>query len=274
MTYKDLVDNNPWVEVADMYESDDNESLFSSRKQYVCKDDSDVVRMYNEKCEKDDAKSDKIITNIPAEPWWGNPLKARLIILSLNPGFVPEVNEKLAKLMQSNDILRKQLMEFKANTLRLREESFLPQEDDTQPISCRDAVNMLGDWYWHRMLKQLKSDVGIGDDEFYKQVALVESCGYSSITAKRKLPKNEEVNSNSTHVFLKKMMEYIVTERKKDVKLLVMRSVQLWNEILDFEKHKDIILYRKTGSRSQYITKNNLQDGHYDILKHFMQHGK
>ena len=44
MTYEDLVNNNPWVEVADMYEADDNESLFSSRKQYVCKDDSMSLR--------------------------------------------------------------------------------------------------------------------------------------------------------------------------------------------------------------------------------------
>ena len=89
---------NPWEYVAAMYDPNNLECLYGDQNNYVCAGDCKVVDDYNQKV-KD--TSDEIITKIPAEPWWGNPLKARLIILSLNPGYVPEVNETLAKLLQT-----------------------------------------------------------------------------------------------------------------------------------------------------------------------------
>lgn len=91
---------NPWEYVAAMYDPNNLECLYGDQNNYVCAGDCKVVDDYNQKV-KD--RSGEIITKIPAEPWWGNPLKARLIILSLNPGYVPEVNETLAKLLQTKE---------------------------------------------------------------------------------------------------------------------------------------------------------------------------
>jgi len=267
--------DNPWVAVAAMYTPNNPECLYGDNNNYVCPADKDAIKNYNDKAKE---TSDKIITKIPAEPWWGNPLKARLIILSLNPGYVPEVNMTLAKLMQANEAVRRQLIDYKAKTLRLEADSFLPlKEDDVvcSPVSCREAVNMLGDWYWVKMLKQLREDVEqrnsqIDEEELYKQVALIEYCGYSSEIAKRELPNSE----NGSAVFLKELIRYI--SKKEDVLFLIMRDVSRWEKLLNSVGcPKEKWISRKSGSRSQYITPGNLVDGksengNYDILLKFL----
>ena len=253
---------NPWEYVAAMYDPNNLECLYGDQNNYVCAGDCKVIDDYNQKVKN---PSDEIITKIPAEPWWGNPLKARLIILSLNPGYVPEVNETLAKLLQTNEAVRRQLINYKAKTLRLEAEAFLPEEEteDGCPISCKDAVNILGDWYWVKMLRQLKEDVEkkngqINEEVFYRQVALIEYCGYSSVTAKISLPLNEE----GSYGFLKKLVSYI--SKKEDVRFLIMRDSYRWDRLLkEIECSDDKIWRRKPRSRSQYITPGNFENDVY-----------
>lgn len=253
---------NPWEYVAAMYDPNNLECLYGDQNNYVCAGDCKVVDDYNQKVKE---RSDEIITKIPAEPWWGNPLKARLIILSLNPGYVQEVNETLAKLLQTNEAVRRQLINYKAKTLRLEAEAFLPEEEteDGCPISCKDAVNILGDWYWVKMLRQLKEDVEkkngqIKEKVFYRQVALIEYCGYSSVTAKISLPLNEE----GSYGFLKKLVSYI--SKKEDVRFLIMRGSYRWDRLLkEIECSDDKIWRRKPRSRSQYITPGNFENDVY-----------
>ena len=228
MTEKQLLDNNPWREVADMYLSDNTECLYGEND-YFCKGDKGAIENYNKKAK---GTTNEIITKIPAEPWWGNPLKAHLIILSLNPGFVPEVNKTLALLMQTNEAVRRQLIEYKAQTLRLEAESFLPEEVKNADccITCNEAVNMLGDWYWVKMLKQLRTDTGLSEKEFYRRIALVEYHGYSSQTSGRVFPrKGDKLESQD---FLKKMLWYIAESRRDDVCFLVMRAKKEWTKLL------------------------------------------
>lgn len=276
---EDLLKENPWREVAETYNPNDKDCLFSENKCYVYIKDKDAISEFNQKLEhatndksettKEEILKDKIITNIPAEPWWGNPLNARLIILSLNPGYVPEVNEKLAKLLQSNDSVREQLINFKAKTLRLEADSFLPTEDYAKPISCRDAVNMLGDWYWYKMLRHLKEEVirrtpNIKEDDFYKRISLIEYHAYSSITSQRAFPlRNKFLESQ---IFTKKLIWYV--SQKEDTRILIMRSKDKWKKLLDddypgfFEnnvKNKKILIKENKGM-SQAITENNLGD--------------
>ena len=253
---------NPWEYVAAMYDPNNLECLYGDQNNYVCAGDCKVVDDYNQKVKN---PSDEIITKIPAEPWWGNPLKARLIILSLNPGYVQEVNETLAKLLQTNEAVRRQLINYKAKTLRLEAEAFLPEEEteDGCPISCKDAVNILGDWYWVKMLRQLKEDFKkkngqINEEVFYRQVALIEYCGYSSVTAKSSLPLNEE----GSYGFLKKLVSYI--SKKEDVRFLIMRDSYRWDRLLkEIECSDDKIWRRKPRSRSQYITPGNFENDVY-----------
>ncbi len=268
MDENQLKSENPWLEVAEMYDPDKADCLYGENN-YCCEGDKDAIENYNTKAK---GTNDEIITKIPAEPWWGNPLKANLIILSLNPGYVPEVNKTLALLMQTNEAVRRQLLEYKAKTLRLEAESFLPEEDNLPdfPITCKDAVNMLGDWYWVKMLKQLKEDTGLSDKDFYRQVALVEYHGYSSQTSGRIFPrKNYKLESQE---FTKKMFQYLAERRKDKVCFLVMRAEKEWTKLLSEKFFNEINFVKKKPSSmiSQYITPANFTKGGYErILKVF-----
>jgi len=260
---------NPWEYVAAMYDPNNLECLYGDQNNYVCAGDCKVVDDYNQKV-KD--TSDKIITKIPAEPWWGNPLKARLIILSLNPGYVPEVNETLAKLLQTNEAVRRQLINYKAKTLRLEAEAFLPEEEteDGCPISCQEAVNMMGDWYWVKMLRGLRQDTKFGEKDFYRRIALVEYHGYSSQTSGRVFPrKGDKLESQA---FIKSLLWYVAEKRKEEVCFLVMRAKKEWRSLLSdkFFDSFNVIEKKPSSMISQYITRANFEDDKYEqILKAF-----
>lgn len=266
--------NNPWKEVAALYNESATDCLFSISQDYICSEDKAEIEKYNNSIikaadnnpRKDDILGNKMVTNIPAEPWGGNPFKARLIILSLNPGYVPEVNDKLAKLLQSNDEIRKAIIKYKKQTLLFDTDSFLPEDDKVLlgcQISCKDAINMLGDWYWHKMFRQLREDVGIDENEFYKKVALIQYFGYSSQTAQRTLP---HIPSQD---FTKEMIHYIASERKEEVRFLVMRSKKEWKKLLgdDFFKNYEDIIITNDNVRCQYITVGNLGIENYSKIK-------
>lgn len=266
--------NSPWKEVAALYNESATDCLFSISQDYICSEDKAEIEKYNNSIikaadnnpRKDDILGNKMVTNIPAEPWGGNPFKARLIILSLNPGYVPEVNEKLAKLLQSNDEIRKAIIKYKKQTLLFDTDSFLPEDDKVLlgcQISCKDAINMLGDWYWHKMFRQLREDVGIDENEFYKKVALIQYFGYSSQTAQRTLP---HIPSQD---FTKEMIHYIASERKEEVRFLVMRSKKEWKKLLgdDFFKNYEDIIITNDNVRCQYITVGNLGKENYSKIK-------
>ena len=258
------IEDNPWLEVAKMYIPSKIDCLYGENN-YFCKGDRNAIENYNKKA----GGTDEIITKIPAEPWWGNPLKARLIILSLNSGYVPEVNKMLALLMQTNETVRRKLIEYKAKTLRLEAESFLPEEENDVncPISCKDAVNMLGDWYWVKMLKQLKNDTGLDDEkEFYRRIALVEYHGYSSQTSGRVFPRKGDMLESQ--VFLKKMLWHIAESRKETVCFLVMRAKKEWTSLLSEKFFKEFNIVEKKASSmiSQYITPANFEDGKYEKI--------
>ena len=268
MTEQELKDINPWKEVADLYMQNTKECLFSEHNRYYCKNDKDAIDEYNAKV----GPNDKIITSIPAEPWWGNPLTAKLIILSLNPGYVEEVNMTLGKLIQSNEGVAKKLIEYKKQTLLFNVDSFLPREEIAEPVSCKDAVNMLGDWYWYKMLRHLKEEVMkekdlTNEDDFFRDIAMIEYCGYSSKTAKYTLPKSEK----GSHGFLIELMRFL---SKRDIRFLIMRDAPRWEMLLKkvgCEKEK--ILRLKERSRSQSITRGNLRNDHFDKIKDFLVKG-
>ena len=262
------ITENPWLEVAKMYSPNKMDCLYGENN-YFCEGDRDAIENYNKKA---NGTTDEIITKIPAEPWWGNPLKARLIILSLNPGYVPEVNKTLALLMQTNETVRRQLIEYKAQTLRLEAEAFLPEDEKNEDccITCNEAVNMLGDWYWVKMLKQLRMDTGLSEKEFYRRIALVEYHGYTSQTSGRVFPrKGDKLESQD---YLKKMLWHIAESRRNKVCFLIMRAKKEWTKLLSqkFFDEFNIVEKKPSSMISQYITPANFEDGKYEeILKIF-----
>lgn len=261
MTKDELIKKNPWNKgVAKLLSQNDDKCLFrNDNKWYVCENDRDVVGQFNIQCAIAKQFDYQIITNTPPEPWRGNPFEANLIILSLNPGYDPNINMSLANLLQSNEMVRKELVEFRAKTLRLEAESFMPKKEDKEPISCFEAEDMLSGWYWTTKFKELRRASEIEEYEFYKRVAVIEFHGYSSkryhewFGNQPKYLKSQKFNRS--------LIRYIVENRREEVCFLVLRSWRLWKGLLGenfIAKNKELFQINDHNPRCQYLTENNL----------------
>ena len=276
MTEKELKDKNPWNDVAEMIKPDMKDCLFREEDQesFVCKDDKCIIDEFNKSFVKG-SSPDRIITNTPPEPWRGNPLKANLIILSLNPGYTPEINETIAKLIQSNEHIRTLLANYRIKTLELKVNSFLPEDEKgDDPISCEEAEDMLSGWYWTKRLKNLQEELekerGISKTAFFRKVAVIEYHGYSSTTAAKGFP-SKRLHSQ---VFTKELIKHIAC--RKDVVFLIMRSKDKWDKLMNYDSEGNIdsegnniwenlekkgkLIFREKHGRCQYVTNENLHN--------------
>ena len=59
--------------------------------------DEEYVYAYNEKQKDKPAK--RLVLRVPPEPWSGNILNSKLVILSLNPGYVEHLNKNLPNIL-------------------------------------------------------------------------------------------------------------------------------------------------------------------------------
>lgn len=266
---------NPWIEIADKLGKAEKNCFYLKDDDYVYKEDKERIVDFNKKLDKDD--SDTIILNTPPEPWRGNPLKANLIILSLNPGYDPNINKSLAKLIQHNEIIRKKLAEFRKNTMLLKANSFMPEDgnDENESVSCKEAEDMLSGWYWTKKFKKLREDfcqeTGLDELEFYRRIAVIEFFGYSSTTCKKRFPLCEK-NSGylKSQYFTKELIQHIVKNRSEDVRFLILRAKDRWIPFLTdiYDKNKKLFLSKENNGRCQSLSRENLSEVVYkEILK-------
>lgn len=261
MTDKDILAANHWNIVADCCQG--NEALYNEDKEYVYPGDEACIERYNS------TASDKtrLILNTVPYPFQGNPLTAKVIILSLNAGYIPRVNHYFAKILQHYPQLAEGVMCFMRENLRLEVKGFMPgisYSDEKHP-NYQDAYNMLGDWYWFDILSKWENE-GLHTDEIFSNVALIQSVPYASEKAKD-LPKGMILPSQ---IFIKKMIWHIANST--DAIFIVPRAVKKWQTILGPIWHRleqeDRIVIGK-NPLNQSLTKNNLgEEQYYKIINH------
>lgn len=255
------VKTNPWNSIAKRIEEDACKSLFDPCNGFVGENDYDdcFSRTTPPNSEFD------FVTSIPPEPWQGNPLTANLVILTLNPGYVEKQNHIIAERIQKIAKINKTIANFKAATLRLKSDSFLPEEEiNNNNLSAADYINIIGDWYWYKRFSPLLNDIQISENNFFKQVAIVQYIPYSSISYKNKQYKNISSSQYSQY-----LIKYILQQRRNIV-VLVLRAASKWEKCLENGNSKDKwhpsnkVIYNK--NRSQAISENNLSNENYRIV--------
>ena len=256
---------NPWIEIANKLGKAERNCFYLKDDDYVYKEDKAIIDGFNKELNKDD--SDKIILNTPPEPWRGNPLKANLIILSLNPGYDPNINKSLAKLIQHNEIIRKKLAEFRKNTMLLKANSFMPEDgnDNNESVSCKEAEDMLSGWYWTKKFKTLREDFclesGLDELEFYRRIAVIEFFAYSSTTCEKGFPLYGKTSGYlKSQEYTKQLIQQIVETRKDEVRFLIVRAKKQWTYFLKEVYDDKIFLCKGNKGRCQSITRENLAE--------------
>ena len=221
------------------------------------------------------AKEDyKYVLGAPAEPWRGNPLKAKVVILSLNPGFKLGVNDKVQYEKYRGPL--EDAMSELINTLSFQVKGFLTPQDyyvksheefkkkysvKNVYVPCGDALNEIGDYYWYNNINRLNINHQ-KEYEFFRNFAIVQYCAYTSVSYKD-FAKGVVLPSQE---LTKKLIRYLAYERE-DVVFVIMRSAAKWKELLDadvWEKMQSRLIVNKNMSQS--LSENNLGKKNFNML--------
>lgn len=246
-------EENLWPTLIKQYNQYD---IYSDVKIHVYPNDGDIINAFNEQAaSKKSSERYKYILGVPAEPWQGNPLTAKLIILSLNPGYDEQYNKTEALKLPPQII--EGVWSEKAKTLRLEADGFLPLQKD-----YAEGINLIGAHYWYNMIKDIKNDLNADEDEFFSRIALIQYCAYTSKKYKD-FPKRTVLPSQ----LLTKDIIRDVVYNHPDTKFIIMRSWQKWRELLD-----DDVWYMMqprlviNTNMSQSLTIGNLGDDKYQFI--------
>jgi hypothetical protein len=270
--YKDITEDelkkkNLWTELIKNYNQYD---LYSETKEHIYPEDYDIIKDFNGKAKGDDYK---FVTGVPAEPWQGNPLDAKVIILTLNPGYVEECNKTKALGLPPGYI--ESIWDEKARTLEFNAWGFLPYESNgyskksmiqKDGVKSRaDAMNVIGDFYWYDCLRGLNKELKQDECRFFENFALIQYCAYTS-------KKFEEVPQIlPSQEFTKDLIRYI-TYNKPDTLFVIMRGAKKWEKLLDRDvwcHMQPQLIINKNYRAKQVLSENMLgKDSYNRIIDH------
>lgn len=226
------------------------------------------------------AKEDyKYVLGAPAEPWRGNPLKAKVVILSLNPGFKLGVNDNvqyeryrapledaMAELINTLSFQVRGLLTPQESYVKSHKEFKEKYSMEGSQVLCGDALNEIGDYYWYNNINRLNINHQ-KEYEFFRNFAIVQYCAYTSVSFKD-FPRGVVLPSQE---LTKKLIRYLAYERE-DVVFVIMRSAAKWKELLDadvWEKMQSRLIVNK--NMSQFLSENNLGKKNFNMLIEYLK---
>ena len=250
MTWEQLKQKNPWKRLFDAPTSSLLREIWGEGTEYIHPDDRAAFAS-----KKGD---DYFVFDILPEPYRGNLKDPKLVILSLNPGYVSRLNRSLYCML---DIMyRKEFVEALKNNVLLKGES---------KIVFNEVDDVIGDGYWTRQLAELKKDLG-NDETIYSKVALIQYIPYFSETF---ISWRDDGNLG-TQRFSCQLIRRILWET--DAIFLVMRSKNKWKKLIgnEMDLYRSRFVYNHNPI-CQKISKKNL-DGdrgtcYYEMIKQRMK---
>ena len=261
MTEEDIRRTNPWRAVAEKYVG--NGFLYNETEEYVCEDDKEMIETFNRTVKQEH----KYCLKGPACPWYGNPLEAKVIVLSLNPGYV-----------KRESIIGKILMRLPAGlvegyAIHLRSmltfdcHSFLPDDIGKPGVTYRDLANLHQSWYWIDRLEKafVSNGTGLKIDDVLKRFAVIEYLGYSS--EKYKTFKGGVLLPSQKYT--KQLIQYIL-HNNHDTIFIVPRNVKNWQNFLGsmWTNNSDRFIVSK-DYLGQRFTKDILGDAYEKVIAAF-----
>lgn len=273
LTEQEIIDINPWQSA---YVNPNRSVLYDPDAEWLLVDDEKMIKEFNEKADNDHCFE----LGMRPEPFNGNPLRSKVVILSLNPGYKYRVNNLVARLLQMIQPIEKVVKQHKDLQLKLSVNSFFCKRNNNMAgnaLSYRDAHCMLDDWYWYDIFKDFRKEAGLPEendenDVIFNNVSVVQYVGYLSKSWKS-LPK-----FLPSQRFTRMLIHYL--SLNTDTLFVVSRSEELWKrligeeiwEILDNNKR---LVHRKKFEnkngisqtiRTQGFTKGSFEDGGLDRI--------
>lgn len=249
-----LTHHNPWDS---MFNHDAHSLLISMAcldgATFIQKDDEPVIlNHYNRR-----GGSESLQVDLFPEPYRGNLKNPRIVILSLNPGYVPRLNRDLFNMLD---------IQFKEDFLRHLRDNVLLKGDGR--LVFNNVDNVIGDGYWYNKLGELmtdsKKEYGISDDDVLSRIALIQYVPYFS----EKLTSWTVGEHLKTQLYARKHIRRLLHAPEKCI-FLVMRAEKYWRTLIGEEmedgRFKDRFIINK-HYRVQSISKGNLGDDNYSRI--------
>ena len=260
LTEEELKIRNPWRNVAEKYEG--SKFLYSDTIDFVCDSDKEIIEEFNKRKKKDGKEEYEYKLSVPAYPWYGNPLKANVIVLSLNPGYV-EKESVIAKVIQHiPERYTEGYTEHLRKMLTLECGEFLPPKMGAKGMTYRDLANLHQSWYWEDRLTNafVNDDTGLNFDDVNKKFAVIQYVGYSS----KKYAPFKKGTLLESQKFTRQLIEYILRNNQNAV-FIVARNIKMWNEFIGsiWEENKERFIESK-DYLGQRFTRNILGDDAFD----------
>ncbi len=264
---------NPWQSG---YVKPNPSTLYDPDAQWLLVEDEQIIKKFNQEV----SKEFKFELGMRPEPFNGNPLTSKVIILSLNPGYKKRVNNLFARLLQMVQKLEEVIKKQKDDQLKLSATSFFCQREHNKNsgiLSCRDAHCMLDDWYWYDIFNKFREKANLNkesntNDIIFDHVALVQYVGYLSISWKpisKVLPSQRFTRLLILYLALHTDVIFVVSRSEKEWQKLI--GKEIW-EKLENEKrliHRKTFLNKKEISqtiRTQYFTKESFKDDGFNRI--------
>lgn len=218
--------------------------------------DAPILHAFNEKNEP----KYQYRTEVPPMPFSGNLLRAKVIMLTLNPGYVEKVNKD--RCLEMEEAEKEQLVHLMRKAL-----TFDGYGIYDHTVCSRDQ----GAHYWEKSFAKLAMDAyGCPSNEInhpiYDDIAFFQLIGYHSV----KFKDSAEIRHLPSMVFTKLLVKYLAT--KTDKTFLILRSEELWKETIGKDLWGQLeadgrIITKGHNGMSQHITQGNIKkDNGYDKL--------
>ena len=274
LTEQEIRDTNPWQS---SYVHPNPSALYDPDAEWLLTCDEQIVKEFNRKTNDPEYN---FMLGMRPEIFNGNPLKSKVVILSLNPGYVYRVNNLYARLLQMVQPIEEAVKLQKDNQLKLSASSFFCQRNHNNSggmISYRDAHCAIDDWYWYDIFSKFREDAGLPeendmDDVIFSDVALIQYVGYISKSWKslhKLLPSQR---------FTRMLIHYLALNT--DTLFVVSRSEELWKRLIGEEiwemldNNKRLVHRKKFENkkgitqtiRTQGFTRESFEDGGFDRI--------
>ncbi len=197
--------------------------------------DAPFIHAFNEQSEQ----KYKYVVGVPPMPYSGNILESKVVMLTLNPGYVKEVNkDKCLALSPANKEYILYMMR-KALTF-----------GGIGIYDHNDCARIQGDHYWERAFSHIAKDAyGSPSTEvfhpIYHDMAFLQLIGYHS----EKFKYTASIKHLPSVIFTTLLVKYLATKTNKT--FLVLRSEELWKDVIGEE------LWNKLTSEGRIITKGH-----------------
>ena len=247
-TKETLLNDNPWRVLAEMLAEKD---YAEAPENLICPDERTVIDAYNETA----PNLRKIRCEGVPEPVHGDFFNAKVAILTLNPGWIEQVEEvpgNAETLKNMTPVQRQKFLRTKANAMLLNGIPFPTEDPDLLAIDTR---------YWNNLLGYVLDRW----PEATKYLTIVEYLGYHSKNY-GDIPKRLMKSKSGllpTQEFAVRLVRYLMN---KDVVIVICRSAQRWFRAVEgLETYPNLVLLKNW--RRPYLTPNNCKDNGFEKIR-------